>query len=618
MSRSLYIMVFMSASLLTFSYNGVAQTKDFAEVERCAAAEIESCEELLDAVIQQSLEVNSKEAHFKFLKQGANVLLRNGHFELALKTIHNARALVKSQPKRLGETYFTLNAIFLYKGHLDSALHYSKLAHQTFVQLNDSNKIGRALVGIGQIEKEKGDYAGAMARYSAAMDIFRQLQAKDMIARTQAEVATLSAVTGDVEKAIQFNTQAARYYQQAGDAHTYAYITLNLANDLIFLGKPDTALQLLNTVIPIFKKDKDLYLQMNAEAQKGRALHRLGRSDEAIVHFELSNKLGADQNFLAQLAYNHEFLSIIYLDIKRPKKALVHSRQSYKIHRQLGLNEEYKSAVNALAEAYEVAEMPDSALKYLREANTIGDTLFSVETKRQLNELKVRYESDIKEEQIKAGKAQIEVLNQKNQAQRSRTLALGLGLILVVVVAIWIITRQRTQHSHNKKISAERAKTLQAELHTKTEEEKRLKAELDHKKRELTTQALLIAEKNEMMLSFKSRLQEISERLEEDTAMNQLVSRIERAENKTRDWDKFMEIFKEVHPDFLQHLHLKFEGLTSNDLRLLALMRMNFSNKEIASILHVSDDGLKKARYRLRKKLDLPSEENIHDYIMGL
>ena len=614
---SLRAILLLSFSLLAIA--GYCQPPtSLSKVLECAKAEKNDCDKLLESAIAKSRKENSPEAHFKFLTKSANQFTREGFFDLALLTVRYAKRNTKNKPINEGELCFILNSIYLYSGDLDSALYYSIKANKIFAQLGDSTRMGRSLVNIGQIEKEMGDYAGAMEKYMAAINLFRRMGSKAMIARTQVEVAALAAVTDDVEKAIAFNTEAARYYESTSDTHTYAYIILNLANDLIFSGRSDTALVLLNKAIPIFKKGNDIYLLMNAEAQKGRALHRLGKSKLAIEHFQESNRLGAEQNFMAQLAYNHEFMSIIYLDVKKPELAVYHSKESYRIHKKLGLNEEYKSALTSLAAAYENVNKPDSALKYLREANSIGDTLFSMETKRQLNELKARFESDLKEEQIKAGKAEIETLHQKNEAQRNRTIAMGLGLVLVVLIAIWIITRQRTRMQHNRKISAERAKTLQAELTIKTEEEKRLKAELDHKKRELTTQALLIAEKNEMMLSFKDRLQEISERTEENTAMNQLVRKIDRAENKTEDWDKFMQIFKEVHPDFLSQLNNSFPGLTSNDLRLLALMRMNFSNKEIASILHISDDGLKKARYRLRKKLDLPSEENMHEYIVGL
>jgi DNA-binding CsgD family transcriptional regulator len=45
---------------------------------------------------------------------------------------------------------------------------------------------------------------------------------------------------------------------------------------------------------------------------------------------------------------------------------------------------------------------------------------------------------------------------------------------------------------------------------------------------------------------------------------------------------------------------------------------MNLSSKDIASILNISDEGVKKARYRLRKKLRLDTNENLESTIMSM
>jgi len=47
-------------------------------------------------------------------------------------------------------------------------------------------------------------------------------------------------------------------------------------------------------------------------------------------------------------------------------------------------------------------------------------------------------------------------------------------------------------------------------------------------------------------------------------------------------------------------------------------LSMNLASKEIGSILNISDEGVKKARYRLRKKLGLRTEEGLEPYLAGL
>ena len=72
------------------------------------------------------------------------------------------------------------------------------------------------------------------------------------------------------------------------------------------------------------------------------------------------------------------------------------------------------------------------------------------------------------------------------------------------------------------------------------------------------------------------------------------------------------------HKDFNSTVKQKFPNVTNNELRLMTLLKMNLSSKEIASILNISPDGIKKARYRLRKKLNISSEESLSDLILSL
>ncbi|MCB0427487.1 MAG: hypothetical protein KDD16_09310, partial [Mangrovimonas sp.] len=64
---------------------------------------------------------------------------------------------------------------------------------------------------------------------------------------------------------------------------------------------------------------------------------------------------------------------------------------------------------------------------------------------------------------------------------------------------------------------------------------------------------------------------------------------------------------KNNHPD-----------LTSNDLRLCAYLRLNLTSKEIAPLLNISPKSVEVKRYRLRKKMNLPHEDSLTDYILGL
>lgn len=70
-----------------------------------------------------------------------------------------------------------------------------------------------------------------------------------------------------------------------------------------------------------------------------------------------------------------------------------------------------------------------------------------------------------------------------------------------------------------------------------------------------------------------------------------------------RNWEKFKLAYINCFPSFFSDMQQRYPELTDSDLRLLALINLNLSNKEVADKLSVSLDGVKKAKQRLKKKL---------------
>ena len=59
------------------------------------------------------------------------------------------------------------------------------------------------------------------------------------------------------------------------------------------------------------------------------------------------------------------------------------------------------------------------------------------------------------------------------------------------------------------------------------------------------------------------------------------------------------------HTQYLEGLKNQNPSLTSYELRLCAYLKSNLSTKEIATILNIQPDSVKKAKQRLRKKVGL-------------
>jgi len=77
------------------------------------------------------------------------------------------------------------------------------------------------------------------------------------------------------------------------------------------------------------------------------------------------------------------------------------------------------------------------------------------------------------------------------------------------------------------------------------------------------------------------------------------------------NWEHFTQYFEKVHTDFTKTVLKQFPNITPNELRLMALLKMNLTSKEIANMLNITADGVKKARQRLRKKMELTPEDSL-------
>jgi len=88
--------------------------------------------------------------------------------------------------------------------------------------------------------------------------------------------------------------------------------------------------------------------------------------------------------------------------------------------------------------------------------------------------------------------------------------------------------------------------------------------------------------------------------------------------NLDEDWEEFQHYFEEVHSGFFDALKTEYPALTPNELRLAALAKLNLSIKETATIMGITPNSVKTARYRLRKKLKMETEENLTEFMMEI
>jgi ligand-binding sensor domain-containing protein/predicted negative regulator of RcsB-dependent stress response/DNA-binding CsgD family transcriptional regulator len=201
-----------------------------------------------------------------------------------------------------------------------------------------------------------------------------------------------------------------------------------------------------------------------------------------------------------------------------------------------------------------------------------------------------------------------------------------IGIILYVGKKVYELKLRRDSATIARKLKQEQEEILrkEAEANERRIEKLRtenLQAELDSKNRELSNSAMSLAYKNELLQKLNDELLKLKDENGKklpSEQINRVQKVINEGRNDERDWNLFEKSFNEAHENFFKRLKAEHPELVPNDLKLCAYLRMNMSSKELSSLLNISLRGVEIRRYRLRKKLNLPHDKNLVEFLIEL
>ncbi|MEM6830732.1 MAG: hypothetical protein AAF551_09450, partial [Bacteroidota bacterium] len=142
------------------------------------------------------------------------------------------------------------------------------------------------------------------------------------------------------------------------------------------------------------------------------------------------------------------------------------------------------------------------------------------------------------------------------------------------------------------------------------------KLALNKKNRELSVLSL-------QMMSFQTKMEELMDEFQEKDANNKFIKRLSKQYKKdigfkANAWINFRSYFENVHPEFIENLTIQYPDLSQNEIKLLAFLKMNMNNKQIAEILNVTVGAISQSKRRLKKKLGLLPEDNLFSFIVAI
>jgi tetratricopeptide (TPR) repeat protein/DNA-binding CsgD family transcriptional regulator len=149
---------------------------------------------------------------------------------------------------------------------------------------------------------------------------------------------------------------------------------------------------------------------------------------------------------------------------------------------------------------------------------------------------------------------------------------------------------------------------IEREEHEK--EIQKMKAEQMEK--ELGNATLQLLAQTELLSDLRSDLLKIARKIPPtEPGARELRERVKNLPCQSVDWERFDRQFRSVHPEFIRRLTERAPDMTTTEVRICTMLRMNLKSHEMAKVFCITEGGVEFHRRNIRRKLKLTKEEKL-------
>jgi tetratricopeptide (TPR) repeat protein len=485
-----------------------------------------------------------------------------------------------------------------------ASLRYALQAVEAAEKSTDKRLLAGALKEAGRNCQRMGLTGQAAHYYVRHLEAVKDTNDNRVLGYAYFNIGAIRLILEDYESA-ELNINKAygylRAHARASNEPMPANEVLGIYNNLglIYTGKKDTA-----SAAEAFRKGIAYYRKENGPkvivsqimCNYGKLLQDQDKTSDALPLFEEVVAIEKSINHSVGMAVGLMYQGNAYVDLGNYTKAESLLQQANQLVDDQVAYSFKKYISQSLYDLYQKTGQVDSALRYL---NLVNENTRQLKLEEASNELIRQELSAVFDEKVE----QLE----KTNTRRQSVYTIAIVISCVLLVGLWVI------YLRSRKKSAailQEQQDLAASKSSIIEQEKeQLKNEIEHRDKVLVTQSIKEIQQHALITDILQQLVDEQEKSKlnrhklTDLASNMQISGNEKL------WNEFEIRFQQVDVGFYKRLQEKFPGLTPNERKLCAFLRLNLSSKEISSITGQSNHSIMVARTRLRKKLELTNKE---------
>jgi tetratricopeptide (TPR) repeat protein/DNA-binding CsgD family transcriptional regulator len=520
-------------------------------------------------------------------------LFNHGSYDSAMLVLYKVKSIIpNSESFDYAKLCFNIATIHHFHGNLDSFNHWY---HEGRTLASHHKDILGDILMLESLDlSHKGEFKESAERLIKAIGFYQKAGNEESLAVAYQNLALVYGNIGDREAQIEYHNYAIEILEKLNLNYRLVENYNALGSVMRALDLPEEALRYYDLVYERLLDDDYPFILAQNLTNRANILEKMGSYNEAEKLFKECKKISELNNIQYGVMLSDLNLGNLY----RLKKQYIQSEQYLQkaLQGALGLkvNRDRALTYERLAWLERDRGNYKSALEYQTQYYLLNDSLAGEAVKKEIFELKQKYESEKKENQILA--------LSKNRMYLQYTVGmLVILLIILMLLILWLKTRSKLKQQEQLK------------------KEQYLRFELKLKQKELLTESITKISVSNIKDHIMEKIEKIIKDLP-NTQSRKFQSLLhELGQNRDQNiLEEFEARFVGVYESFFDNLKSLAPQITPTELRIAALIRLNLSTKEIASLTFRSTGTIDNVRSSLRRKLQMAEDENLIEKLSKL
>ena len=429
----------------------------------------------------------------------------------------------------------------------------------------DKERLMMAYYYQGSVYRDMNDAPRALKAFHQAIDAEKETKNLTLLGQTYGQMGTLFSYQKLYDEALKAKNKALQLYTILGDSIRYPYLNRDIARIFNAQGKQDSAL---------FYYQRALDLGINNARQKYNILSEIGclyyykgetGKAKSILEEVISPKNNTG-NALLFLGLIHEKMNLLDSALYYANKTLLHGSLDKR-------NTAYQLLTRIEARRGNTTQASIYWKKHIELQDSINNEIQTEEIEKY--HLLYRYQRAEKEK---------DALKLKNQQKQSLINSLLLAFLLCGVSILSLA------HLYRKK------------------------------KKEVENQELRLQQMLKEQNSHKKICEQIENTIQPDIYLLLHKAIQDNIKLTDQNWKQLEESLDKVYPNLTFRIHMLYPKITQHQLRICYLVKLNFSNDNIAKLLISTPASVSVARKRLYEKITgkIGKPENFNSLISDL